>query len=118
MAAATTSTPEKVLDRALEQQLLTSVPFMHWLLERTRFSGEAATVVLTRSNWPWSRVKLRVWNSKTESYDVITRDGETDLLVVFQSAQRGRFALHIENKLSSGSFTTYQPELYRARSAT
>lgn len=107
---------EKLLDRALERQFSLG-PFRQWFLERTRFAGESSDVVLLRSNWSWGRVKLRVWNAEIKDYQSITREGETDLLVVLQSAHRGRFALHVENKLGSGRFTKLQPEMYRARAA-
>lgn len=108
---------EKQLDLSLEQALKESEEFRGWFLSKTGFLREQAILVLSRSNWPWGRVKLRLWNPETQTYETATREGETDLLVVFQSARRGRFALHIENKLHSGRFTDRQPELYRARAA-
>lgn len=108
---------EKQLDLALARELAGSVEFLRWFLSRTSFAHEDVQIVLTRSDWPWGRVKLRLWNPETQVYDSATREGETDLLVVLQSARRGRFALHIENKLQSGRFTDRQPELYRARAA-
>lgn len=108
---------EKQLDVALERGLEDSEAFRAWFLSTTGFAQEQAHVVLSRSNWPWGKIKLRLWNPETQAYEAATCEGETDLLVVFQSARRGRFALHIENKLHSGRFTDRQPDLYRARAA-
>jgi hypothetical protein len=108
---------EKQLDIALERALKESEEFRRWFLSKTAFAREQASLVLCRSDWPWGRVKLRLWNPQTQAYETATHEGETDLLVVFQSTRRGRFALHIENKLRSGRFTDRQPELYRARAA-
>ena len=113
----TTRKTEKQLDLALEGAIRDSGEFRSWLLRRTRFAGEDTSIVLTRSNWPWSRTEVRIWNQTSQEYDTLIRDGETDLLVVVQSKQLGRFAFHFENKLSGGSFTPYQADLYRARAA-
>ena len=108
---------EKALDLALGRELANSDSFLHWFLSKTRFADEVAERVLIRSDWPWGKVKLRLWNAASQSYETTSREGETDLLMVLQSQRRGRFALHIENKVSSGRFTDRQPELYRARAA-
>lgn len=42
-------------------------------------------------------------------------ESETDILVVFRKPDLTRFALHIENKLASGTFTPDQPDLYAGR---
>src|SRR5437763_16413940 len=49
--------------------------------------------------------------------EMVTRQGETDVLFVFAfGTEPGRrLALHIENKLASGRFTAFQPEVYDAR---
>ena len=108
---------EKALDRALGIALGGSEAFLRWFLSRTSFADEVVERVLVRSDWPWGKVEVRLWNAASQSYETTSREGETDLLIVLQSQRRGRFALHIENKLSSGKFTDLQPELYRARAA-
>ena len=112
-----TPSKEKLLDLALERELKSSETFRSWILGRTRFAGESAVVTFLRADWPWGKVNLRVWSPITETYTTVAKEGETDLLVVFQSKERGRFALHIENKLSAGHFTDYQPDLYRSRAS-
>jgi hypothetical protein len=62
-------------------------------------------------------VKLEVPGAAHGSIDIIKREGETDVLAVFETSSRRRVALHIENKLAGGKFTEYQPELYAARAA-
>lgn len=107
---------EKELDVALGGALRDNVEFRQWLLSKTRFHSESsAELLLVRDNWPWTTVSCRIWNTESQQYEMLTKQSETDILVVFQSARRGRFALHIENKLATGKFEPSQPELYRAR---
>ncbi len=109
---------EAALDAALARELKLGSAFLHWLVSRTRFADEEVDeIVLLRTNNPWGKAKLRVWNGDEQRYESIVREGETDLLLVLKSRRRGRFALHIENKLANGSFTPLQPEVYRARAA-
>jgi hypothetical protein len=56
-------------------------------------------------------------NSETGELETVIKEGETDVLVVFETQTHKRIALHIENKLASGSFTPFQPEIYAARAA-
>lgn len=43
------------------------------------------------------------------------KDCETDVLALFETEDKRRLALHIENKIAGGCFTPLQPELYRER---
>ena len=109
---------EASLDAALARECKVGSAFLLWLVSRTRFAGEDVDeIVLLRTNNPWGKAKLRIWNSDEQRYESIAREGETDVLLVLKSRRRGRFALHIENKLANGSFTPLQPEVYRARAA-
>ena len=105
---------EKQLDQALNAALRERPEFSKWLLSKTKFADEAATYHWSRANYPWGKSALEVENPATGDIEVVEREGETDVLVVFQTSER-RVALHIENKLSSGSFTHLQPELYASR---
>jgi len=97
---------EKDLDKAIEAKFRKSGEFVTWFLSRTKFANRAANLVHLRSNHPW-------YQSETTGVQ-----SETDILVVFEDAGgSNRFAIHIENKLSSGSFTENQPDLYRERAA-
>ena len=103
---------EKELDLALERAFRDNYEFAAWFLGKTRFAGRKATCVWSRSNYPWIRLPLEVADPVTGK---ITRDSETDVRVVFKTDDERRFALHIENKGASGSFTPHQVEDYPRR---
>ena len=46
---------------------------------------------------------------------MVSRQRETDVLVVLGNAADQRVSIHIENKLASGSVTPNQPEICAAR---
>jgi len=106
---------EKILDGAIEEEFKTSHQFVTWFLGKTKFSDTSATYHWSRSDYPWGRIPVTIRDPKTGLEKKIIRDSETDILVVFESKDKKRFALHIENKLANGSFTEYQPELYSQR---
>ena len=108
---------EKELDQALETVLRDNGSFREWFVNQTRFKGINATYVLSRSDNPWCTVKVHLPNDQTGELELVKRQGETDVLFVFQAAPGRTLALHIENKLASGRFTPaqLQPEVYRAR---
>jgi hypothetical protein len=106
---------EKELDQALETALREDATFRQWFVDKTKFKGISPTCVWSRSDNPWCRVELELPNPHTGKTELVARDGETDVLFVFQSECGRRMALHIENKLASGHFTPYQPEVYEAR---
>lgn len=107
---------EKTLDTAFENGLRNSPEFVKWLLSHTKFCGSHARYDWSRSDHPWGRVLLRVENPMTGITESVTRESETDILVVFEEMDTAkRFALHVENKMAGGSFTKYQPESYRVR---
>lgn len=56
-------------------------------------------------------------NPQTGDQETVIKEGETDVLVVLEDFAKRRVAIHIENKLASGHFTSFQPELYAARAA-
>jgi hypothetical protein len=60
-------------------------------------------------------VFLTVQHAAPGTLESQRRECETDILVVYETSDGRRLALHIENKLANGSFTKDQPELYRAR---
>jgi hypothetical protein len=109
------SLTEAVLDNALARALLNEPMIAAWFLTRTLFAGEVASCVFCRCDNPWSSVRLQVPNAVTGEFETLVRQCETDVLAVFATCDGRRLALHIENKLAGGSFTPYQPELYRAR---
>jgi hypothetical protein len=106
---------EAVLDKALALALFERGEFGAWFLSRTKFRGEQAWCVFCRSDNPWSTVRLERSNPVSGELDILAKQCETDVLAVFETEDGRRLALHIENKLASGSFTPLQPELYRER---
>ena len=106
---------EKDLDKVLDDGFKNSQEFSKWFLSKTRFSNLGASYRWSRSDHPWGRFTFEVKNQKTGKNEEITRDSETDILVVFESESNKRVAIHIENKLANGKFTQYQPEFYSKR---
>ena len=106
---------EKALDLALEEAFKTDAAFCKWFLSKTKAGGDYSEYVWSRSNHPWGKVRLLLPNSQTGALEMVAREGETDVLVVFESSAKHRLGVHIENKLGSGSFTKYQPEVCAAR---
>jgi hypothetical protein len=106
---------EKELDTALEEALKTDAAFCRWFLSKTKFGADYPQYVWSRSNYPWGKVRLLLPNEQTGALEMVAREGETDVLVVFESSSKRRLGMHIENKLASGSFTKYQPEVCAAR---
>jgi hypothetical protein len=108
---------EKELDRALEVALRNDKHFLEWLVNKSKFKGRSPEYVWSRSDNPWCPVEVSLPDPGTGQLRSIKREGETDVLLVFvfPNEPRRRLALHIENKLSSGKFTDYQPEVYSAR---
>lgn len=106
---------EKSLDQAIDDTFKSNPDFVKWFLCRTKFAGVQASYFWSRSNNPWGRIKIQIPNEATGEMETIIRESETDVLVVFESDAGRRFAVHIENKLSTGSFTPYQVEMYPIR---
>ena len=107
---------EKTLDKAFDLAVRESADFATWLVSHTKFRGLGARYHWSRSDHPWGRFDWEVTDPATGAKRIEKRDSETDILVVFElPGTRQRFALHVENKLASGSFTEYQPEMYAMR---
>jgi len=106
---------EKYFDQALEQAFNSMEEFAEWFLGKTKFKGMPAKVCWSRSDSPWARLTYSYTNPKTKEEEIITRDSETDVLVVFESETGKRVGIHIENKLGNGKFEPYQPESYQLR---
>lgn len=106
---------EKDLDKALDEGFKRPQEFGRWFLSKTRFSKLNAKYIWSHSDNPWGRFTFDITNSETGINETITRDNETDVLVVFGDESGNKFAFHIENKLANGKFTEYQPEFYSKR---
>jgi hypothetical protein len=108
---------EKELDLAFKNAICGNDEFRQWFLSNTRLGGAYPRLVLSRADHPWCKAKLFLPNPTSGALEMVRRDGETDVLLVFEGAGGKRAAFHVENKRSSGSFTLHQPEGYAARAA-
>lgn len=108
---------EKLLDQALEESFKSNAKFRQWFLSKTKRGSSYPNFVWSRSNHPWGKARLLLPNESTGALEMVTREGETDVLVVFESHTNKRIGIHIENKLANGKFTPYQPEVCAARAA-
>ncbi|MFC4526234.1 hypothetical protein ISN76_19590 [Dyella halodurans] len=106
---------EKQLDAALDAELKSNPGFADWFVSRTKFAGLGATYLWSRSNHPWGSVAHATVDEATGQTVTSIKESETDVLVVFETPDGMRFALHIENKTAAGSFEPLQPELYAPR---
>jgi hypothetical protein len=106
---------EKELDTALERAFAEDPGFVDWFTEQTRFAGRGAHYSWSRSNNAYSKFPFAVEDPVTGAHVMVTREGETDVLVVLEDRDGVRLALHIENKLRNSSFTPDQPAMYHAR---
>ena len=106
---------EKEIDPLIERAFNESPDFVTWFLSKTSYKNVNAKCVWSRSDHPWGKIAFEYEDPKTGGISEIVRDSETDVLVVLESEQGKRFAFHIENKLADGSFTLYQPEMYKPR---
>ncbi len=106
---------EKDLDKILDTGFRNSDEFSNWFVSKTRFSNFGAYYSWSRSDHPQGRFTFDIENPETGELESITRDSETDVLVVYEDTQGNRFALHIENKLANGKYTPYQAGFYARR---
>ncbi len=106
---------EKELDLAFEKAISGNEEFRRWFLSRTQLGSAYPDLVWSRADHPWGKVKVLLPNLASGALEMIEREGETDVLLVFKGAGGKRAAFHVENKRSSGSFTPHQPEVCAAR---
>jgi hypothetical protein len=110
-----TSPTEAELDAELAGALRTRPDFAQWFLEQTNFKTVVGKCVLCRDDNPWSRVISEKMDPDSGTVEVFKKDRETDVLAIYETDDARRIALHIENKLEDGYFTSHQPESYRER---
>lgn len=91
---------EKQLDQALEHALKNDEAFANWFLGRTKLGSDFP-------NYVWSRSDYALPNRETGALEAVQREGETDVLAVFEGPGSRRLGLHIENKMAKGPFTPY-----------
>jgi hypothetical protein len=110
-----TEATEKDLDLALENAFKESPEFASWFLRRTKFSDIDAHYHWSRSDHPWGRIALDWTNPETGVQEVVIKESETDVLVVYMNKDGTTYALHIENKKKDGKFEPLQPDMYPYR---
>lgn len=106
---------EKDLDQALHAALDDNATFRSWLLIQLGVDATYSRLPFCRSNHPWGKVRLILPNPVTGALEPVDREGETDVLAVFENDAGQRLGVHIENKRASGSFTPFQAEVLAAR---
>jgi len=106
---------EKQIDPLVELAFNNSPEFLRWFISKTNYKGLNGSCVWSRSNHPWGRLTFNLKDPETDQYREMTRDSETDVLVVLEEDSGKRFAFHIENKLADGHFTLFQPDMYKQR---
>lgn len=106
---------EKQLDVAFELAVQNDADFLAWFVGRLKHGGTYPHFHWSRSNYAWGKVKLLLPNSETGALETVWREGETDVLVVLEGDSGERLGVHVENKLASGAFTLFQPEVCAAR---
>jgi len=106
---------EKDLDSLLDGEIRANASFRAWFLSKTKYGRDFRSCVYSNAKNPWCAVRLLLPNAETGALEMVTRQGETDVLVVFEDDTKKRLGVHIENKLAAGSFTAYQPEVCAAR---
>lgn len=105
---------------AFAHELQNSPAFVGWLLDRTRFAsfGSSARVLWEEQKQNRYSPSAPWWRHWFTSKCICTGcfgGRETDIFVVFETNNKERFALHIENKLQKSSFTPGQAAAYAAR---
>jgi hypothetical protein len=106
---------EKELDRALALELETNPEFLSWLISHTKFAGTDVKFHSCRADHPWGSHPFTSSDLAADRATTVTRQSETDVLLVVSDGKGRRFGIHIENKISSGRFTNLQPEMYAQR---
>lgn len=94
----------------LENEMVTNPTFAQWFLSKMGQDGQEVTVVWSRSDNPWTTVVHPSPDGKS-----VARQGETDVLVVFEGAGGHRLGGHIECKRPGGRFTPHQAKGYPLR---
>ncbi len=75
---------EKQIDPIIENAFLHSQAFVDWFISKTKFNGLKAKCVWSRSDHPWGRFTFNIKDSVSGKINEITRDSETDVLVVLE----------------------------------
>jgi hypothetical protein len=106
---------EEELDRAFANKLRESHEFLLWVLGHTGFS-KYKNVRLMHEEQLQARRSKEWWRHWWCGVPNLDRQSETDIFIVCEVPEtRKRFAVHFENKIANGSFTTDQAQSYDER---
>lgn len=106
---------EKELTHKLHDALATDDAFRDWFIAQLHRGQGFSKLVFCRSNNPWGTVRMILPDAQTGALETVSREGETDVLAVFEDSSGARLGVHIEVKRASGRFTPHQAEGYAAR---
>lgn len=106
---------EKDLDREFGRALGEDATFRTWFLSQLVNGQGYETLVKCRSDHPWAKIRLIAPNPETGALEATEKEGETDILAVFENPSGRRLGVHVENKIVTGSFRPLQPDMYAAR---
>jgi hypothetical protein len=105
---------ESQLDKAFASAFESNAAFREWFLERLGLTSLRCSYVWGRANNPFGFIEYEVRDHETGLRSVVSKERETDILLVVKSSTGLTIGLHIENKISS-PFTPQQAEMYLER---
>jgi hypothetical protein len=108
---------EKELDLALKSALENDPIFLRWFVSQTKFGECGAILQRCRADYPWGEHPFPVTDPATGKSTTITRQSETDVLLIIRDRDSRTLGIHVENKVGAGKFTDLQPEMYSYRAA-
>lgn len=110
-----TNLSEDKLCELFADKLVSSSTFAFWILNQTKFSAHAANSRILHEEQAAIRPRKHWWRHWWCALPNSAIQSETDIFVVFERADRSRFALHMENKKLGRKFEPRQEELYLLR---
>jgi hypothetical protein len=106
---------EDKLSHLFSENVRNSEQFRVWILRQTKFSAYADVARLLSEEEFLIRPRRFWWRHWWCANIPGCGEKETDIFLVFDTPEKLRFALHIENKMTNSKFTPMQAECYRAR---
>lgn len=107
---------EDTLNLAFANKLVESAEFVRWLLARTKFREFAEHARLLHEEQARARTARFWWRHWWCNIPELAGDSETDIFLAFEAeGSKERFCLHVENKISSSTFTPNQERSYAIR---
>ncbi|RWC59489.1 hypothetical protein [Mesorhizobium sp.] len=108
---------ERQLDEAFAERLIADAKFRTWVLQPSKFASLLPEVRLLHEELSASRrMAVNSWRHVWCTLPDRTQ-GETDIFAVFETRERYRFSVHIENKPPRCTLRKLQAENYPKRAA-